>query len=181
MRPLPRAGRWVTACAYPAAQQRLYPSAEGDGSSSDLGQAPSFSQRASDAFLGPHDPVDLPSEKMGIDFAAGLAVVTGDVAMGADAAQGLDGIRLLLLANRWWLRSLAAAEQGRWPNPLLLLAVFVALDVATFWDSAWVNYRTLPFSYGLLIGGMVVLAAVVGHVLLARNAPAVVAVPSIDR
>lgn len=41
-----------------------------------------------------------------------------------------------------------------WLTPLL--AVFVALDVATFWDSAWVNYRTLPFSYGLLIGGMVV-------------------------
>lgn len=41
-----------------------------------------------------------------------------------------------------------------WLTPLL--AVFVALDVATFWDSAWVNYRSLPFSYGLLIGGMVV-------------------------
>lgn len=41
-----------------------------------------------------------------------------------------------------------------WLTPLL--AVFVALDVATFWDGAWVNYRSLPFSYGLLIGGMVV-------------------------
>lgn len=41
-----------------------------------------------------------------------------------------------------------------WLTPLL--AIFVALDVATFWDSAWVNYRALPFSYGLLIGGMVV-------------------------
>jgi hypothetical protein len=41
-----------------------------------------------------------------------------------------------------------------WLTPLL--AVFVALDVATFWESAWVNYRTLPFSYGLLVGGLVV-------------------------
>lgn len=41
-----------------------------------------------------------------------------------------------------------------WLTPLL--AVFVALDIATFWDAAWVNYRSLPFSYGLLVGGLVV-------------------------
>jgi hypothetical protein len=40
-----------------------------------------------------------------------------------------------------------------WLTPML--AVFVALDIATFWDAAWVNYRQLPFSYGLLIGGLV--------------------------
>lgn len=41
-----------------------------------------------------------------------------------------------------------------WLTPLL--AVFVALDIATFWEAAWVNYRSLPFSYGLLVGGLVV-------------------------
>jgi hypothetical protein len=41
-----------------------------------------------------------------------------------------------------------------WLTPLL--AVFVALDIATFWEAAWVNYRTLPVSYGLLVGGLVV-------------------------
>lgn len=41
-----------------------------------------------------------------------------------------------------------------WLTPLL--AVFVALDIATFWEAAWVNYRALPFSYGLLVGGLVV-------------------------
>src|SRR5690606_35500472 len=39
-----------------------------------------------------------------------------------------------------------------WLTPLL--AVFVALDIVTFWDAAWVNFRGLPFSYGLLVGGM---------------------------
>lgn len=39
-----------------------------------------------------------------------------------------------------------------WLTPML--AVFVALDIASFWDAAWVNFRHLPFSYGLLIGGM---------------------------
>ncbi|WGM38933.1 hypothetical protein [Caulobacter sp. NIBR1757] len=41
-----------------------------------------------------------------------------------------------------------------WLTPLL--AVFVALDIATFWDAAWVNYRALPVSYGLLVGGLIV-------------------------
>lgn len=35
-----------------------------------------------------------------------------------------------------------------------LLAVFVALDIATFWDQAWVNFRHLPYSYGLLVAGL---------------------------
>lgn len=46
------------------------------------------------------------------------------------------------------------AQPVGWLTPLL--AVFVALDVATFWESAWVNYRALPFSYGLLVGGLIV-------------------------
>jgi len=43
-----------------------------------------------------------------------------------------------------------------WMTPLL--AVFVALDIATFWDAAWTNFRHLPFSYGLLVGGLAVAA-----------------------
>jgi hypothetical protein len=37
-----------------------------------------------------------------------------------------------------------------------LLAIFVALDIATFWDSAWTNFRDFPFSYGLLVAGLAV-------------------------
>jgi hypothetical protein len=37
-----------------------------------------------------------------------------------------------------------------------LLALFVGLDIASFWDSAWVNFRHLPFSYGLLIAGLAI-------------------------
>jgi hypothetical protein len=43
-----------------------------------------------------------------------------------------------------------------WLTPLL--AVFVALDIATFWDSAWTNFRHLPFSYGLLVAGLAIAA-----------------------
>ena len=37
-----------------------------------------------------------------------------------------------------------------------LLAVFVALDVASFWDFAWTTFRDVPFSYGLLVASLAV-------------------------
>jgi len=38
----------------------------------------------------------------------------------------------------------------------LLLALFVALDIATFWDSAWHTFRDAPFSYGMLVIGLAI-------------------------
>jgi hypothetical protein len=43
-----------------------------------------------------------------------------------------------------------------WLTPLL--AAFVALDVATFWNQAWVIFRGAPFSQALLIAGLVIAA-----------------------
>jgi drug/metabolite transporter (DMT)-like permease len=64
--------------------------------------------------------------------------------------------------------------------PPVEAALIGALDapLAPFW--VWLFLGDAPTTT-TLIGGVVVLAAVIGHVLLARNAPAVVAVPSIDR
>lgn len=39
-----------------------------------------------------------------------------------------------------------------WLTPLL--ALFVAMDIATFWDSAWNSFRELPYTYGLIIAGL---------------------------
>ena len=36
------------------------------------------------------------------------------------------------------------------------VALFVGLDIASFWDSAWVNFRDLPFSYGMLVIGLAI-------------------------
>ncbi len=41
-----------------------------------------------------------------------------------------------------------------WLTPLL--AVFVLLDIASFWDAAWNTFRDAPFSYGLLIAGLAI-------------------------
>ena len=43
-----------------------------------------------------------------------------------------------------------------WLTPLL--AVFVALDVATFWNQAWVIFRGAPFNSALLCLGLIVAA-----------------------
>lgn len=38
----------------------------------------------------------------------------------------------------------------------IMLAVFVAVDIATFWNQAWLIYRFAPFNYALLVLGLVV-------------------------
>jgi hypothetical protein len=38
----------------------------------------------------------------------------------------------------------------------LLLALFVGLDIATFWDSAWNTFRDAPYNYGMLVAGMTI-------------------------
>lgn len=38
----------------------------------------------------------------------------------------------------------------------LTLALFVGLDITTFWDSAWNTFRDAPFSYGMLVAGMAI-------------------------
>lgn len=41
-----------------------------------------------------------------------------------------------------------------WLTPLL--ALFVGLDIASFWDFAWTMFRDVPVSYGLLIVGLAI-------------------------
>ena len=74
---------------------------------------PLMDQGGSGDFIGPCGPVVVPSEAMGIDFEAEIAVVTGDVKMGASPEQALDGIRLVMLANDVSLRNLIPAELAK--------------------------------------------------------------------
>jgi len=112
MAPLPRAYQWAEASAYLSLVERLH-QAQGTALPDTLQTDPLLAQRGSDDFLGPQAPAWFGAEAWGIDFAATLAVITGDVAMGANAAQGLDGVRLLMLANSWSLRTLEPAELAK--------------------------------------------------------------------
>jgi fumarylacetoacetate (FAA) hydrolase len=75
-------------------------------------------QRASDDFLGPCQAARFASEDWGIDFGAGLAVVTADMPMGCSADQALEGVRLLMLANDWRLRNRVPDELSQDFGPL---------------------------------------------------------------
>lgn len=111
MAPLPRAYQWVSGPAYASHVERLGKT-PGTTLPSGLYAEPLLRQGGSDGFIGPRDDVVLASEAPGIDFEAQLAVVTGDVTMGASPEQALDGIRLLMLASDVCLRSLGVL-QGR--------------------------------------------------------------------
>ncbi|MEJ6004998.1 fumarylacetoacetate hydrolase family protein [Paucibacter sp. AS339] len=110
MAPLPRAYQWVEGSAYlnhVELQQRALA-----GEQPSLLVEPLMRQGCSDELLGACDAARFASEAMGIDFEAQLAVMTGDVAQGANPEQALEGVRLLLLANGWSLRHLGPQGVG---------------------------------------------------------------------
>ena len=102
--PLPRAYQWAEALAY-VNHRVLLRKANGAETPNRFFAEPLLHQRCSDDLLGPTDSVWFGDAAGAIDFSAGLAVITGDVAMGASPGQALDGVRLLMLANAWRLGS----------------------------------------------------------------------------
>ena len=103
MAPLPRAYQWAEASAYPTHARRLR-GASGTDPAAQEADAPRLEQGSGDHFLGPCDDAVFAEASSRIDFGAGLAVITGDVPMGATPEAALDGVRLLMLVNGWRLR-----------------------------------------------------------------------------
>jgi fumarylacetoacetate (FAA) hydrolase len=112
MAPLPRAFQWADGSAY-LNHVELVRKARNAEVPESFYTDPLMYQGGSDDFLGPCDDILVPSEAMGIDFEAEVAVVTGDVPMGTPADQALEGIRLLMLANDVSLRNLIPAELAK--------------------------------------------------------------------
>ena len=112
MAPLPRAYQWVDGSAY-LNHVELVRKARGAEVPASFYTDPLMYQGGSDDFLGPCDNVVCANEAFGIDFEAEVAVITGDVRMGASPEQALDGIRLLMLANDVSLRNLIPAELAK--------------------------------------------------------------------
>ena len=112
MAPLPRAYQWVDGSAY-LNHVELVRKARGAEVPASFYTDPLMYQGGSDEFLGPCDNLVCASEAFGIDFEAEIAVITGDVRMGATPDQALDGIRLVMLANDVSLRNLIPAELAK--------------------------------------------------------------------
>ena len=112
MAPLPRAYQWADGSAY-INHVELVRRARGAQVPESFYRDPLMYQGGSDDLLGPCDDIVCPSEAFGIDFEAEVAVVTGDVKMGASPEQALEGVRLLMLANDVSLRNLIPDELAK--------------------------------------------------------------------
>lgn len=106
--PLPRAYQWLDGSAY-LNHVELVRKARGAQVPASFYDDPLMYQGGSDSFIGPRDRV-LAEEPWGIDFEAEVAVVTGDLPIGATPAQALGAVRLVMLANDVSLRHLLRAE-----------------------------------------------------------------------
>jgi fumarylacetoacetate (FAA) hydrolase len=112
MAPLPRAYQWADGSAY-INHVELVRKARNSEVPESFYTDPLMYQGGSDDFIGPCDDVVVPSEAMGIDFESEIAVVTGDVKMGATPEQALDGIRLVMIVNDVSLRNLIPTELAK--------------------------------------------------------------------
>ncbi|ACG79237.1 fumarylacetoacetate hydrolase [Phenylobacterium zucineum HLK1] len=110
--PLPRAYQWADGSAY-VNHVALVRQARGAEMPESFWTDPLMYQGGSDGFLGPRDPIPLRDEAWGCDLEAEVAVVTGDVPMGASREEALAAIRLVMLCNDVSLRNLIPAELAK--------------------------------------------------------------------
>jgi fumarylacetoacetate (FAA) hydrolase len=107
--PLPRAYQWADGSAY-INHVELVRKARGAQVPPSFYNDPLMYQGGSDSFVGPCDPIAVLSEDWGVDLEAEVAVVTGDVPMGASLEQAAQAIRLVMLVNDVSLRNLIPRE-----------------------------------------------------------------------
>jgi fumarylacetoacetate (FAA) hydrolase len=110
--PLPRAHQWADGSAY-VNHVALVRRARGAEMPASFWHDPLMYQGGSDGFLGPNDPIPLKDPAWGCDFEAEVAVVTGDVAMGATPREAAARIRLVMLVNDVSLRNLIPGELAK--------------------------------------------------------------------
>jgi fumarylacetoacetate (FAA) hydrolase len=110
--PLPRAYEFVDGSAYLPHVERVR-KARGAEVPASFYTDPLMYQATSAGFLGPRDPVVVPSEDYGIDLEAEVVVVTDDVPMAAAPAEAAEHIQLVGLVNDVSLRGLIPGELAK--------------------------------------------------------------------
>lgn len=110
--PLPRAYQWADGSAY-VNHVALVRQARGAEMPDRFWTDPLMYQGGSDAFLGPRAPIIVADEAFGIDFEAEVAVILGDVPMGASREEAARAIRLVVLVNDVSLRNLVPDELAK--------------------------------------------------------------------
>jgi fumarylacetoacetate (FAA) hydrolase len=110
--PLPRAYEFVDGSAYLPHVARVR-RARGAEVPESFYVDPLMYQATSAGFLGPHDPVIVPSEDYGIDLEAEVVVITDDVPMAVTPEQATAHIQLVGLVNDVSLRHLIPNELAK--------------------------------------------------------------------
>jgi fumarylacetoacetate (FAA) hydrolase len=107
--PLPRAYQWADGSAY-VNHVALVRQARAAEMPASFWTDPLMYQGGSDGFLGPRDDIPLKDEAWGCDLEGEIAVITGDVPLGASREEALAAVRLVLLCNDVSLRNLIPGE-----------------------------------------------------------------------
>ncbi len=110
--PLPRAYEWLDGSAF-LTHVRLVRQARGSAPPPGLTSDPLLYQGGSGVLLGPTDPIPLGDPAWGLDLEGEVAVILGDVPLGAPGGEALRYVRLLCLANDVSLRNLVPGELAK--------------------------------------------------------------------
>ena len=156
--PLPRAFHWADGSAY-VNHVQLVRKARGAEMPPSFWTEPLIYQGGSDDFIGPRDPVILPSEDHGIDFEAEVAVITDDVPMAVDPEDASKHIKLLMLVNDVSLRGLIPKELGKGfgfyqskPASAFSPVAVTPDELGDRWDGAKIRLPLLSFLNGTPFG-----------------------------
>jgi fumarylacetoacetate (FAA) hydrolase len=156
--PLPRAYQWADASAY-VNHVELVRKARGATMPVEFWTDPLMYQGGSDSFIGPRDDIVCADEAFGIDMEAEVAVITGDVPMGADRQAAAQSIRLLMLVNDVSLRNLIPGELAKGfgffqskPASAFSPVAVTPDELGEAWRGGKVHLPLLTFVNGALFG-----------------------------
>jgi len=158
--PLPRAYEWVDGSAY-LNHVKLVRRARGADLPPSLEKDPLVYQGGSGVLLGPADDVRLADPLMGLDFEGEIAVILGDVPMGARADDAVKHVRLVTFVNDVTLRNLVSNELAKGfgffqSKPATAFAPFVATpdELGGAWHDgrAWLQFKV--WLNGRLVGDL---------------------------
>ncbi len=110
--PLPRAYQWADGSAY-VNHVALVRKARGAEMPESFWTDPLMYQGGSDITLAPHDNIPLADPAWGLDCEAEVAVITGDVPLGASEAEAEAAIKLVVILNDVSLRNLIPGELAK--------------------------------------------------------------------
>ena len=110
--PLPRAYQWADGSAY-INHVELVRQARGAEVPDSFYHDPLMYQGGSDSFLPPRANIPLGDVSWGCDMEGEVAVITGDVPMGASVEEAAKAIKLVMLVNDVSLRGLIPGELAK--------------------------------------------------------------------